>query len=134
MSSNIRIARICQFCGQEFEAKTTITKYCSHKCNSRALKAKIRNEKVGKSNEEVLIVKTKPIEVLKAKEFLTVKDAATLLNCAKQTIYTLINSGKLPATNIKLKKTLIRKIDIDNLFNQEPIELIEIKTKPIHLI
>ncbi len=28
MSSNIKLQRICQHCGNEFTAKTTVTQYC----------------------------------------------------------------------------------------------------------
>ena len=73
MSSKIKIQRVCQYCEQEFTAKTTVTKYCSHKCNQRAYKAKKRAEKVEKSNTETTRIKSQPIEQLKAKEFLTVK-------------------------------------------------------------
>ena len=72
MSSNIQVQRICQHCGTEFTARTTVTKYCSHRCGSLANKAKKRAEKVQKSNSETKQIKTKPIEELKAKEFLTV--------------------------------------------------------------
>src|SRR5690554_6590748 len=30
MSSNIRITRVCQFCGNSFTAKTTVTKFCGY--------------------------------------------------------------------------------------------------------
>lgn len=56
MSTNIRIKRICDFCLQEFTAKTTKTKYCSHKCNSRAYKAAVRKEKIETSNIETIKV------------------------------------------------------------------------------
>lgn len=107
MSSNIKVSRICQFCGNEFEAKTTVTKFCSHKCSQRGYKAALRNKKVELSNQEVKAVKNAPYEHIKVKEFLTVKDAAALLNSSKQTIYNLINAGSIKASNIKLKKTLI---------------------------
>ena len=52
MSSNIRVSRICQFCEKEFIARTTVTKFCSHKCNSKAYKMKKRNEKVKTSYKQ----------------------------------------------------------------------------------
>lgn len=86
MSSNIRVTRICQYCGMGFDAKTTVTKYCGDPCAKRAYKATLRKEKVEKSNKETKVIKEKPIENLKAKEFLTVRDAATLLNSSRQTV------------------------------------------------
>jgi excisionase family DNA binding protein len=116
MSSNIRITRVCEYCGNDFIAKTTVTKCCSDKCAKMAYKARKKAEKIQASQKEVKEIKARPIEDIKAKEFLTVRDAATLLNCSRQTIYNLINSGALKAKNIKLKKTLVQRTEIDKLF------------------
>ncbi len=118
MSSNIQVQRICQHCGTEFTARTTVTKYCSHRCGSLANKAKKRAEKVQKSNTETKQIKTKPIEELKAKEFLTVSDVSKLVGCSRQNVYKLINTGKLKATNILEKKTIVRRCDLDKLFSE----------------
>ena len=126
MSSNIQVQRICQHCGTEFTARTTVTKYCSHRCGSLANKAKKRAEKVQKSNTETKQIKTKPIEELKAKEFLTVSDVSKLVGCSRQNVYKLINTGKLKATNILERKTIVRRCDLDKLFNEVP----EIETIP----
>jgi excisionase family DNA binding protein len=118
MSSNIQVQRICQHCGNEFTARRTTTLYCSHKCNSTAYKAGLRAAKVKVSNKETQTIKIGSIEQLKAKEFLSVRDVSKLIGCSRQTVYTLINSGGLKAVNIKVKKTLIRRSDIDKLFEQ----------------
>lgn len=120
MSSNIKVSRICQFCGTEFEAKTTVTKFCTHLCAQRSYKAALRNQKIEASDKEVLAIKQIDHEHLKTKEFLTVREAATILNSSRQTIYTLINSGRIKASNIKLKKTLIMRAEIDKLFLPGP--------------
>ena len=36
--SNIRIKKICEWCGQEFVAQKVTTKYCSHRCANLAYK------------------------------------------------------------------------------------------------
>jgi predicted DNA-binding transcriptional regulator AlpA len=118
MSSNIQVQRICQYCGTEFTARTTVTKYCSHRCGSAANKALKRAEKVQKSNTETKQIKTKPIEELKAKEFLTVSDVSKLIGCSRQNVYKLINIGKLKATNILERKTIVRRCDLDQLFTE----------------
>jgi excisionase family DNA binding protein len=116
MSSNIRITRICQQCGNEFTAKTTVTQYCSDPCAKRAYKARIKAVKVEKSNTETQAILSRPMEEIKAKEFLTVKDVTTLLSCSRQTVYKLIKSNTVKAVNISLKKTLIKRSEIDKLF------------------
>ena len=57
-----------------------------------------------------------PIEELKAKEFLTVRDMAKLLNCSIRTAYNLINRDLIKAVNISERKTLIKRSEIDKLF------------------
>lgn len=126
MSSNLQVQRICQYCGTEFTARTTVTKYCSKICTSRDIKARKRAEKVQQSNAETQRMKNKPIEELKAKEFLTVTDVSKLVGCSRQNVYKLINTGKLKATNILEKKTIVRRCDLDKLFKEIP----EIETIP----
>lgn len=118
MSSNIKIQRICQHCGNEFTARTTTTLYCSHRCNSAAYKAKQRAGKVQQSNKETQRIKSQPIEELKAKEFLSVTQVSKLIGCSRQNVYNLINTGKLKATNILLKKTIVKRSDLDKLFKE----------------
>ena len=118
MSSNIQVQRICGYCGKEFTARTTVTKYCSLRCSSMAYKARKRTERVQKSNLETIKIKSKTIEELKAKEFLTVSDVSKLIGCSRQNVYKLINTGKLKATNILKKKTIVRRCDLDKLFSE----------------
>ncbi len=120
MSSNIKVQRICRYCGKEFTARTTTTLYCSHRCASAAYKARKRAEKLQKSNTETKQIRNKPIEELKVKEFLTVSEVSKLISCSRQNVYKLINTGKLKATNILEKKTIVRRADLDNLFTEIP--------------
>lgn len=118
MSSNIRVQRICQYCQKEFEARKTTTKTCSDTCAKMLYKQKQRAVKIDISNKETVTIKAKPIEDLKAKEFLSVKEVAKILGCSRQTIYTLINTGLLKGVNIKIKKTIIPRTEVDKLFTK----------------
>jgi len=118
MSSNIQVQRICQYCGNEFTARTTVTQYCSDTCSKRAYKARLRAGNVEQSNKETQRIKNQPIEELKAREFLTVTQVSKLIGCSRQNVYNLINTGKLKATNILLKKTIVKRSDLDKLFNE----------------
>jgi len=60
--------------------------------------------KIEQSNKETQRIKNQPIEELKALEFLTVTQVSKLIGCSRQAVYNLINTGKLKATNILLKK------------------------------
>lgn len=117
MSSKIEVQRICQYCGDEFTARTTVTRFCSHRCASTAHKQKLRAEKIEQSNKQVLQTKTKPIEELKAKEFLTVREVAKLLNCSVRSAYYYIESGTIKAVNLGQRVTRVKRSNIDNLFD-----------------
>jgi excisionase family DNA binding protein len=116
MSSNIQVQRICQHCGNEFTARTTVTRYCGDDCAKRAYKARLRAAKVEVSNSETLRIKTQPIEELKAKEFLTVREVASLLNCSLRSAYYHIHSGNIKAVNLGQRITRVKRSEIDKLF------------------
>jgi len=118
MSSNIEVQRICRHCGNEFTARTTVTRYCSHRCASAAHKQKVRAAQVEESNKQTQQVKNRPIEELKAKEFLTVREVARLLNCSVRSAYYYIESGTIKAVNLGQRITRVKRSEIDKLFEQ----------------
>lgn len=118
MSSNIRLNRICQHCGKEFIAKTTVTKYCGDRCAKLAYKARVRNKKVENSNVETQKIKEQPLLELRSKDILTVKEAAAILSSSIRAVYDMINDGRLKAVNLSKRKTRIRRSEIDKIFEQ----------------
>lgn len=68
MSSNIRITRICRFCRESFTARTTVTKFCSHRCSSRAYKQRERDRNVEKSVSETLPLSSDAVSILPDRE------------------------------------------------------------------
>jgi excisionase family DNA binding protein len=123
MSSNIRITRVCAHCGKDFTAKTTVTQFCSHRCSRAAYKARVRNYKVKGSNIETAALKVAAIDHLKSKDFLTVKDTSALLNCSLRTTYRLIAVGTIPAVNLSERKTIIRRSDLERVFDNAVKEM-----------
>lgn len=120
MSTNIKVQRICEYCGNEFTAKTTVTRYCSDICAKRGYKARVREAKIEATNQQTRSIKSRPLEELKAREFLNVRDVSKLIGCSRQNVYLLINSGRLKATNILEKKTIVKRSDLDKMFEQPP--------------
>ena len=116
MSSNIQVQRICQHCNNEFTARTTVTKYCSDTCNKRAYKARLKVSKIETSNKQTQQIKNQPLEELKTKEFLTVREVARLLNCSVRSTYYYIESGTIKAVNLGQRITRIKRSEIDKLF------------------
>lgn len=115
MSTNIRIKRICEFCLKEFTAKTTKTRYCSHKCNSRGYKALARNEKVDVSNHQTLSVLNADMEKIKQREFLNITQASKLFGISRRTVYRLIDRGVLNVAKFGTR-TVLRKCDMEGFF------------------
>lgn len=118
MSSKIEVQRICQHCGKVFTARTTVTRFCSHRCASAAHKQKVRAGKVEQSNKETQRIKNQPIEELKAKEFLTVREVARLLNYSVRSVYYYIESRTIKAVNLGQRITRVKRSEIDKLFEQ----------------
>jgi excisionase family DNA binding protein len=122
MSSNIEVQRICQHCGKEFTAQTTVTRFCSTRCASAAYKQKVRVAKIETSHKETQRIKNQPIEELKAKEFLMVREVAQLLNCSVRSVYYYIECGTIKAANLGQRMTRIKRSEIDKLFEKpQPI-------------
>tara|TARA_A100000171_G_scaffold566_2_gene790 strand:- start:3448 stop:3807 length:360 start_codon:yes stop_codon:yes gene_type:complete len=119
MSSNIRVKRICQNCGREFTAKTTVTKYCGDDCAKRAYKKRKKEEKITQSNTETAVIKTLPILEIQEKEFLSLDEAAKLLGVSRTTLYRMRKDGSLQFGKIGKKKVITRK-SIDKLVNSNP--------------
>lgn len=125
MYSNIRIQRFCKNCGLEYTAqKTTGSGCCSDYCAKRHYKKRQQEERKEAIRLEKLSYIKQPIEELNAKEFLTVRETARLLNCSVRSIYLYIENGTLKAANVGQRMTRIRRATIDKLFEQ-----IEIKGK-----
>ena len=123
MSSNFTVKRICDYCKNVFDAKTTKTKYCSHICNSRDYKLKQKTKKIEVSNTETKLKVTNSVIDINSKDFLTVNEASILLNMSSKTVYRLIEQKELNAFNFSIRKTLIRRKDIDSYFERNLINI-----------
>ena len=121
MSSNLKIKRICAWCGKEFIAQKTTTACCSKQCANALYKKRKRDEAI-KANNQIVEkkIEEKPIERIKDKPFLTITETAIYLGVTRPTIYGYIKRGELKVIRLGFKY-LLKKEDIDKLFNT-PIE------------
>ena len=85
----MHILKTCELCKKEFIARTTVTKTCSDACAKRLYKLKQRTDKICRAEikEEIkrkpkAFVTEEQIRAIQAKEYLTLKEAAFLLNIA----------------------------------------------------
>ncbi len=117
MTSTFEIRKICQYCKEEFTAKTTVTRFCSHKCSQRAYKERKRAEKTSNSNKDVnyhrILDRTQlDLEALKTKAYLSIKEAYVYLGISESTLFRLIRNGTLKSTKLD-RRTLIERLEID---------------------
>ena len=117
MSSNMAIPKTCSYCGKAFIAKTTLTRYCGHTCNSRHYKQKVKEDKIQNSLvEQQQTMQTANYNSLTSKNFLSVQDAAELIGVSRWTINRMIKRGELQIHKFGRKK-IIQRTQIDKLFN-----------------
>jgi excisionase family DNA binding protein len=117
MSSNIRLEKTCNFCGNHFTAKTTVTQFCSDNCAKRAYKQRKRSAKIETAiQEEKQKVTASFNPVVVQKDFLSIDETCQLLGASRWTIYRLIDKGQLKAGKLG-SRTIISRVAIDNLFN-----------------
>lgn len=121
--STFKILKQCLMCGNMFEAQKISTRYCSHKCNAKhyKLKAKLEKKHIAEQpikQREIIKPTTTALNIalLKDKEFLTVKDVSGLFRCSTKTVYHLIKKGVIKAKRLSSRKTLIKRGNIDKLF------------------
>jgi predicted DNA-binding protein (UPF0251 family) len=117
MSSNFIMKKTCEQCGKLFVAKTSVTRFCSLKCNNKNIKLR---KKASYIIPEQKVTKKRvghTLEELTSLEFLDVKGAAKLLGASEKIVRAMINSGRLKATNLSVRKTVISRKDIDALFD-----------------
>lgn len=124
MSSNIRIQRVCQYCRQIFTARTTMTRYCSHNCNSKAYKTQQKNIKIRTSNVESKETILKELNGANAigvfRIYFNMKELSVITNVSG-TLFRLIKHEGFP--KIKIGRRLVFNRDkvishIENIYGK----------------
>jgi transposase in mobilizable transposon, tnpA protein len=113
-TSNIRIKKVCEWCGKEFLSQKCSTRFCCKRCAEHAYKERKRQER--KSNTEAQVQKhlhEKAEAEISAREYLSISEAAKLLGVTRDGVYKLIYRGTLTAYKISSRFTVILRSDID---------------------
>lgn len=131
MSSNLSVNRVCEVCKIVFVAKTTVTRFCSSLCRKKKQREKGREIVNERKTAEAILVENHIFDEIKNKDFLTVKDAAQLLNMSPKTVYRLIEREVINSVQFSERKTLIRRSDIERYFDHN---LKEIEKNKIDLV
>jgi excisionase family DNA binding protein len=124
MTSHIRVQRICQHCGAEFTAKTTVTQYCGDGCAKRAYKARLRQTKIEQSEAETKAIRKEPLAEIQAKEFLGIAEACRLLGVSRWTLHRAIKRGAIQTAKFG-RRTIIRRASLEALFGSDEPESIK---------
>ena len=115
--------RKCAYCGKVFTTNSGMQKYCSEECAEQAKESK-------KKRQRDFLRAVEPVMELQQQEYLTFSKAAILLGCTRQYIYKLVEHGKLPASRLSNRMALVRKSDIEKMFEANPYNRVLPCTKP----
>lgn len=105
--------RRCAHCGNVFTTNSGMQRYCSEECAERAKEAR-------KKRQRDFLRAVEPMSELRHQEYLTFSKAAILLGCTRQYVYKLVGQGKLPASRLSSRMALIRRSDIERMFEANP--------------
>ena len=117
--------RKCAYCGKVFTTNSGMQKFCSEECAEQAKETK-------KKQQRDFLRAIEPVIKLQHQEYLTFSKAAILLGCTRQYVYKLVNQGKLPASRLSSRMSIIRKSDIEKMFEANPYNRILPCSKPKH--
>lgn len=115
--------RKCAYCGNVFTTNSGMQKYCSEECAEKAKETK-------KKRQRDFLRSVEPVMELQQQEYLTFSKAAILLGCTRQYVYKLVEQGKLPASRLSSRMALVRKSDIEKMFEDNPYNRVLPCTKP----
>ena len=105
--------RKCAYCGKVFTTNSGMQKYCSEECAEKVKESK-------KKRQRDFLRSVEPVMELQQQEYLTFSKAAILLGCSRQYVYKLVEQGKLPASRLSSRMALVRRSDIEKMFETNP--------------
>lgn len=109
--------KTCEYCGKQFTAQKSSTRFCSKICADRANKERMR-----KLTQAVVETKDKIDSIQNNQSFgdiLSPRTLALYLGVSLRTAYRYLENGMIPAITTN-KKTFIRRSDVDKLFDSAP--------------
>jgi excisionase family DNA binding protein len=98
-------------------------KFCSEECAEQSKEAR-------KKRQRDFLRAVEPVMELQQQEYLTFSKAAILLGCSRQYVYKLVEQGKLPASRLSSRMALVRRSDIEKMFEDNPYNRVIPCSKP----
>lgn len=103
--------KICEECGKEFITLMPTTHYCSDRCSKLAYKHRKRDERL---NNTTLEVRERQKLALLDKDFLTLSDAARLMQMSRNTLYKkIIRDNEIQLKRFTDRTVRIARADLD---------------------
>ena len=115
--------RKCAHCGKVFTTKNGMQKFCSEECAEQSKEAR-------KKRQRDFLRAVEPVMELQQQEYLTFSKAAILLGCSRQYVYKLVEQGKLSASRLSSRMALVRRSDIEKMFEDNPYNRVIPCSKP----
>ena len=109
--------KICLHCGQEFVAYNTRTDYCSDRCSKLAYKERKRIERL---KETSLEVRENERLILLDKNWLSISDAARLLQMSRTTLYKVLQHNGVELRKFTARTVRVAREDLEHI--SEPRE------------
>ena len=109
--------KTCEYCGKQFTAQKSSTRFCSKSCADRANKERIR-----KWTQTVVETKDRIETIQNSQSFgdiISPRTLALYLGVSLRTAYRYLENGMIPAITTN-KKTFVRRSDVDKLFDSAP--------------
>lgn len=111
----MRTQRKCENCGKVFAVRSGNQRYCCEACAEQA-----KQNRKKRCNDFINAVE--PLIDLQNQEYLSFSKAALLMGCTRQYIYKLVGQGRLKASRLSCRMSLIRRADIESLLASSPYE------------
>lgn len=120
----MRTQRKCEFYGSTFAIRSGNQRYCSEACAEQAKQARKK-----RCNDFIKAVE--PVIYLQHQEYLSFSKAAVLMGCTRQYIYKLVGQGRLRASRLSSRMSLIRRADIEALLAASPYKRVLPIARPL---
>jgi len=108
--SKLKIPKVCEHCGIQFDAKTVVTRFCSNKCGKNASSARKKAGRKEVKNQELIA------QIPNNRPYISISEAVLLFGISRDTIYRLVRMGKIPAVNLGERLTRISRTHIETMF------------------
>lgn len=120
----MKTQRKCEKCGKVFAIRSGNQRYCCEACAEQAKQNR-------KKRRNDFINAVEPFIDLQNQEYLSFSKAAMLMGCTRQYIYKLVGQGRLRASRLSSRMSLIRRADIESLLAASPYERVLPVVRPV---